>query len=179
MKQILILAALGLAIGMTCAAKPSEAQEKPPLRVAIAGLVHGHVDGFFRGALKRQDIQMVGIAEPDRALFEMYAKKYGLEERLYHADLEEMLRTTKPQAVLGYTSTYDHLKSGANLREVGCPCDDGKAAGRQRQRCLRDRQSRQRRKNHGPGELRNVVGIPAIMMPMTWYIRAPSATSEK
>jgi len=121
MKQILILAALGLAIGMTCAAKPSEAQEKPPLRVAIAGLVHGHVDGFFRGALKRQDIQIVGIAEPDRALFEMYAKKYGLEERLYHADLEEMLRTTKPQAVLGYTSTYDHLKVVQTCAKLGVP----------------------------------------------------------
>ncbi len=121
MKQILILATLGLAIGMTCAAKPSEAQEKPPLRVAIAGLVHGHVDGFFRGALKRRDIQIVGIAEPDRALFEMYAQKYGLEEMLYHANLEEMLRTMKPQAVLGYTSTYDHLKVVQTCAKLGVP----------------------------------------------------------
>jgi predicted dehydrogenase len=29
---------------------------------------------------------------------------------LYHADLDETLRSTKPQAVLVYTSTYDHRK---------------------------------------------------------------------
>ncbi len=110
MKRTMILAAVALAIGMTWMTKGSEAQEKPPLRVAIAGLVHGHVDGFFRGALKRQDIQIVGIAEPDHALFEKYAKKYGLDAKLYHADLEELVKAAKPQAVLGYTSTYDHRK---------------------------------------------------------------------
>src|SRR5260370_6438217 len=121
MKRIMISAALGLAIGMAWAAKARQAQEKPPLRVAIAGLVHGHVDGFFRGALKRQDIQIVGIADPDRALFAMYAKKYGLDEKLYHADLEEMVRTIKPQAVLSYTSTYDHLKVVQTCAKLGRP----------------------------------------------------------
>jgi predicted dehydrogenase len=86
------------------------AQEKPPLRVAIAGLVHGHAGGFLTGALKRKDIQIVGIAEPDRSLFDRYAAKFHLDASLYHADLEELLRTVKPQAVLGYTSTYDHRK---------------------------------------------------------------------
>ncbi len=119
MKRIMILAAVALAIGMTCAAKASEAQ--PPLRVAIAGLVHGHVDGFFRGALKRQDIQIVGIAEADRALFEMYAKKYGLDAKLYHADLEELVKATKPQAVLGYTSTHDHRKVVETCAKMGVP----------------------------------------------------------
>ena len=147
MKRMMILAALELAIGMTWAAKASEAQQKPPLRVAIAGLVHGHVDGFFRGALKRQDIQIVGIAEPDRALFAMYAKKYGLDEKLYHADLGrdgEGRRSRKRCS--GYTSTYDHLNGGGNLREVGRGGDDGEAAGGERQRRLCDRQGRERRK---------------------------------
>src|ERR1700758_1301289 len=101
MKRIMSLAAMAtvLAIGMTFAVTTTHPQEKPPLRVAIAGLVHGHVDGFFRSALKRQDIQIVGIAEPDRALFEMYAKKYGLDAKLYHSDLEELVKATKPQAV--------------------------------------------------------------------------------
>jgi glucose-fructose oxidoreductase len=81
-----------------------------PLRVVIAGMVHGHVDGFLASAVKRQDIEIVGVAEPDRALFDRYAKKYGLDSRLYHADLEEMLGATKPQAVLAYTSTAEHRK---------------------------------------------------------------------
>ena len=86
------------------------AGDAPPLRVAIAGLVHGHVDGFFSHALQRKDIQIVGIAEPDRALFDQYATKFKLDSSLYHADLDELLRTTHPQAVLGYTATFDHRK---------------------------------------------------------------------
>jgi glucose-fructose oxidoreductase len=94
------------------------AQDKPvpqgpdgrPLRVAIAGMVHGHVDGFLSEAVKRKDVQIVGVSEPDRALFDMYAKKYGLDAKLYHADLKEAINATKPQAVLAYTNTFDHRK---------------------------------------------------------------------
>jgi len=86
------------------------AADTPPLRVAIAGLVHGHAGGFFSQALPRKDIQIVGVAEPDRALFDQYAARFKLDSSLYHADLEELLRTVHPQAVLGYTSTFDHRK---------------------------------------------------------------------
>ena len=86
------------------------ADTKPPLRVAIAGLVHGHADGFFSHSLNRGDIQIVGIAEPDRALFDRYAVKFHLDSSLYHASLDELLHSTKPQAVLVYTSTFDHRK---------------------------------------------------------------------
>jgi len=84
------------------------ADTKPPLRVVIAGLVHGHADGFFSHSLNRSDIQIIAITEPDRAIFDRYAAKFHLDPSLYHADLDETLRTTKPQAVLAYTSTYDH-----------------------------------------------------------------------
>jgi predicted dehydrogenase len=84
------------------------ADTKPPLRVAIAGLVHGHADGFFSHSLNRPEIQIIAIAEPDRALFDRYAAKFHLNPSLYHSDLEEVLRVIKPQAVLVYTSTYDH-----------------------------------------------------------------------
>jgi glucose-fructose oxidoreductase len=86
------------------------AQENKPMRVAIAGLVHGHAGGFLSAALKRTDIEVVGIAEADRALFDRYAQKYGLDAKLYHADLEELLKNTKPEAVLAYTNTLNHRK---------------------------------------------------------------------
>lgn len=86
------------------------AADKPPLRVAIAGLVHGHADGFFSHSLNRSDIQIVAIAEPDRSLFDHYAAKFHLDPSLYRADLEEAIRSTHPQVVLGYTSTYDHRR---------------------------------------------------------------------
>jgi predicted dehydrogenase len=91
-----------LAVPVLCAT------ETQPLRVAIAGLVHGHVEGFFSNSLHRPDIRIVGISDPDRSLFDRYAARFGLDSALYHADLEEMLRTAKPQAVLVYSSTFDH-----------------------------------------------------------------------
>jgi predicted dehydrogenase len=86
------------------------ATDSEPLRVAIAGLVHGHVEGFFSNSAHRLDIQIVAISDPDRSLFDRYAAKFGLDSALYHADLEEMLRTTKPQAVLVYSTTFDHRR---------------------------------------------------------------------
>ena len=94
-------------------AMPQEREKSPrsgAVRVVIAGMVHGHVDGFLAGAVKRKDIEIVGVAEPDRGLFEMYAKKYGLDAKLYHADLAEAIEKTKPQAVLAYTNTLEHRK---------------------------------------------------------------------
>ena len=80
------------------------------LRLVIAGMVHGHVQGFLEGATKRDDIEIVGVWEIDRALFDAYATKYGLDAKLYHADLEEMLNATHPEAVLVYTDTFDHRR---------------------------------------------------------------------
>ena len=80
-----------------------------PLKVVIAGMVHGHVDGFLAGA-KRRDLEIVAVWEPDRALFEEYAKKYGLDGKLYHADLQEALKAGPADAVLVYTNTFDHRK---------------------------------------------------------------------
>jgi glucose-fructose oxidoreductase len=88
----------------------AQAQDSQPLRVVVAGMTHGHVSGFLTGALKRKDVEIVGIAEPDRTLFDGYAKKYGLDAKLYHSELGEAIASTHPQAVLIYTSTFDHRK---------------------------------------------------------------------
>src|SRR5216683_2748644 len=106
-----------IAVLLVCAAADSHAQSKPetkkdeaPLRVALAGLVHGHASGFFDRFQHRADLQVVGIAEADRQLAAQFAKSYGLEPGLFYSDLEEMLKKTKPQAVRAYTNTYDHRR---------------------------------------------------------------------
>ncbi len=81
-----------------------------PLRVAIAGLVHGHVEGFFQHSLHRPDIQIVGIAESNQQVATRYAAQFALDRSLIFTDLEDMLQKTHPQAVLAYTNTYDHRK---------------------------------------------------------------------
>jgi glucose-fructose oxidoreductase len=104
------LAGLMSLSNMAMAQEREKLSQGGALRVVVAGMVHGHVDGFLAGAVKRKDIEIVGVAEPDRGLFDMYAKKYGLDANLYHADLSEAIETTKPQAVLAYTNTLEHRK---------------------------------------------------------------------
>ena len=43
----------------------AQTTEVKPLRLAIAGLVHGHVSGFLNAAKLRKDIDIVGLFDPD------------------------------------------------------------------------------------------------------------------
>ena len=90
---------------------PAGGASAAPLRVAMAGLAHGHADGFLTRVKDRQDVQIVAIAEPDRKLFDRYAAKFSLDASLWHADLDEALTATHPQAVLVYTNTFDHRRA--------------------------------------------------------------------
>jgi glucose-fructose oxidoreductase len=89
------------------------------LRVGIVGLAHGHVSGFLNGggltpaggALKRTDVQIVGIVDPDRHLFDTYATRYHLSPSLYFASVDEMISNAHPQAALVFTSTFGHTKA--------------------------------------------------------------------
>ena len=90
-----------------------------PLRVGIVGLTHGHVAGFLNGgaltpaggALHRPDVQVVGIVEPDRSLFDAYARRFHLPSNLYFAGIEEMIARAHPQAALIFTNTFDHTRA--------------------------------------------------------------------
>ena len=100
---------------VACAALPAmfpvTAQEPPaaaPLRLAIAGLVHGHVSGFLRAAQPRSDVRIVGIFEPDAALLKSYGERFKLPPDVLFTDLATMIERTSPEAVASFTSTYDH-----------------------------------------------------------------------
>jgi predicted dehydrogenase len=79
-----------------------------PVRFAIAGLNHGHVDGWFRRPA-RSDMQLVGIAEPSQDLAKQFAARYSLDPGLFHTDLGTVLDAIKPSAVMAFGSTFDHL----------------------------------------------------------------------
>ena len=81
-----------------------------PLRVVVAGLVHGHASGFLEHSQHRPELEIVGIAEPNQPLSEQYAARFGLEQKLFYSDLEDALAKTHPDAVLAYTSTFDHRR---------------------------------------------------------------------
>ena len=46
------------------------------VRLAIAGLVHGHVRGSSAACSGRTDVELVGIAEPDAALRAAVLEQY-------------------------------------------------------------------------------------------------------
>lgn len=80
-----------------------------PLRIGIAGMVHGHVEGLLWQASQRSDLQIVGIYEPDKAVFDRLAAKYTLDPSLYFDTLEEMLDTSKPEAVSVMGPVSEHV----------------------------------------------------------------------
>jgi len=102
-----VLAWFAAAQGQVQAGAP---ENHTPLRVAIVGLVHGHVQGFLQQSLHNPEIEIAGIVEPDGQLASRYAKQYGFDPHLLFTDLEQMLKQAHPQAVLVYTNTYDHRR---------------------------------------------------------------------
>ncbi len=110
MKHLFAILLAGFFFVTVTASHAQTSSGTEPLRVGIAGLVHGHVAGFFQRSLRRPEIQVVGIAEPDQQLAARYATQFSLDPRLIFTDLEDMLQKSHPQAVLAYTNTFDHRR---------------------------------------------------------------------
>jgi predicted dehydrogenase len=89
----------------------AQSPEVKPLRIAIAGLNHGHVTGFLRNAQRRAaDVVIVAVWDPEPALLAKYASSnHFAGDRLY-TDLDKMLDTAKPEAVATFTDTYSHAR---------------------------------------------------------------------
>jgi predicted dehydrogenase len=81
----------------------------PPLRLGMAGLEHGHASGFLARYRDSKEVELVGIAEPDREVAARYVKRSRIDPATVYPALEEMLDRAKPQAVVAFTSTVGHL----------------------------------------------------------------------
>lgn len=77
--------------------------------MGIIGLAHGHAAGFFGKALARADLDIVGISETDRGVMEKYAERHKLDKTRLYASHAEMLDKAKPEAVMVFSNTFDHL----------------------------------------------------------------------
>ena len=91
---------------MAVSADAVPAQEK--VRIAIAGLAHGHLGRIVRLIKANPDVELVGLQDSDPKLHALMADRYGLSSDLFHTDLDAMLDATKPQAVAGFGTTFDH-----------------------------------------------------------------------
>src|SRR5579884_2846562 len=77
-------------------ARAQATQSHTPLRVAIVGLVHGHVHGFLNQYQHSPEIEIVAIVEPDPQLRAAAAQRYGFATAQMFADLEDMIAKSHP-----------------------------------------------------------------------------------
>jgi predicted dehydrogenase len=106
MKIIRCLSRLLLMAGML-STQLSNAQSVQPLRLAVIRTTHGHA-GWILGRKGKNDVSLVGIYEPDKALAEQQAKRYNLPSSLFYTDLNRMLDAVKPEAVVAFGSIFEH-----------------------------------------------------------------------
>ncbi len=71
-------------------------------RVAVAGLVHGHIGGLLNNWKNHERTEIVAVAEPDTALAESARERYGIPT--VYADWREMLEK----------ETFDILQIGSD-----------------------------------------------------------------
>jgi predicted dehydrogenase len=160
MMQVIMLFKMFLAVllPLGCFAQTPGTPDAKPLRLAIAGLVHSHVDGFLRGVRNRADVQIAGIFEPDTAVQHKYAEKYNLGKLPFFTDLGAMLDTVKPEAVATFTSTYDHpvIVEACAARRIPVMMEKPLAVSMDHARAIR--------------LAANAAGIPVIVnYETTWY----------
>ena len=99
---------LSLVLAVFIFGQVSAAAEEP-LRLAVAGVTHGHLGQVVR----RVDwglFELVGVWEER----DEYRASNGLRGRIpderFYADLEQMLDEVKPEAVVAFGSIYDHMR---------------------------------------------------------------------
>ncbi|NAS13508.1 Gfo/Idh/MocA family oxidoreductase [Flavobacteriaceae bacterium R33] len=79
------------------------------LRVGVVGLVHTHVH-WILGREPQDDIEIVGIVEPNRQLAQQYSDQHGYSMDIVFDTLDEMVKATNPEAVTAFNTIYDHLE---------------------------------------------------------------------
>ena len=127
------------------------------LRVAIAGLVHGHADGFFSHSLNRTDIQIVGSRRTGpRALRSLRRK---IPSRRFALSRRSRRSSPRHQTASGprlhlYLRSPQSRRTLRALRNSG---NDGKTAGRLPTKTRKPSPRRPRRKNPSARQLRNLL----------------------
>jgi len=84
------------------------ANAQKALRLGVAGLNHNHVYGIL-SRYRDGKADIVGIAEPNKALWVKFGKMYNIPDSLFFTDLKTMVLKKNPDAVLGYNEAAGHV----------------------------------------------------------------------
>src|ERR1700753_1821038 len=91
------------------------------LRVCVAGLNHDHIYNILN-AYKNKQVEIIGIAEPNKELWVKYGKQFNVPESVFYTDLKTMLgKVQKPDAVLGYNAVANHVDVVEVCAPLGIP----------------------------------------------------------
>ncbi|RCH55849.1 gfo/Idh/MocA family oxidoreductase [Mucilaginibacter hurinus] len=99
---------LFLIVILSCLFLSASAQKA--LKVVVAGLTHDHVHGILN-KYGKGEVDIIGIAEPDKKLWEKYSKLYNIPKGVFTDDLKKLLTAKKPDAVLDYSAVALHVKT--------------------------------------------------------------------
>ncbi|MBN8667241.1 MAG: Gfo/Idh/MocA family oxidoreductase [Chitinophagales bacterium] len=98
-------------------ASTSNAANKP-LKVGVIGLTHTHVH-WILGRPKDDKVVIVGIVESNMELAKKYTQQYGISMDIVYASMDELIRHSKPEAVLAFGSIYEHLEVVEKFAPLG------------------------------------------------------------
>ncbi len=90
------------------------AQETDPrerVRIGIVGLTHDHVNGPLSRRERFENVEIVGITEPNPKVVAKYRERFDLPASLFFKDVDAMVAAVSPQAVAVYTSTFAHRQA--------------------------------------------------------------------
>lgn len=100
-----ILLLVSLLIFSSLPVKPAE---QKPIRLAVAGMTHGHIS-FILNRPDKGDFELVGVYDSNKELTQSLSERYKFSSDLVYHDLGQMLDKVKPEAVVAFGSIYDHL----------------------------------------------------------------------
>ena len=84
------------------------ARAQKGLRLGVAGLNHDHIYGIL-SRYRDGKADIVGIAEPNKALWIKFGKMFNIPDSLFYTDLKTMVLKKHPDAVLGYNEAAGHV----------------------------------------------------------------------
>lgn len=119
-KRFFSILSFSLIITALCCLNSLKADAQTRLRVIVAGLNHDHVHNILH-KFNTNEIELVGIAEPNKALWIKFGKLYHVPDSLFSTSLEKLVRSKKPDAVLGYCQTSGHLDIVRLCAPLGIP----------------------------------------------------------
>lgn len=108
MKRLTILLTAILFITLNNTPGFARSLQSGPVRLAVAGISHGH-NSWLLSRKNDDQIELVGIYEPNTKLAAQLAAQYQLDKSLFYTDLGTMLDKVKPEGVLGFGNTMEHL----------------------------------------------------------------------